>query len=128
MLPFWFKRRGVKRIKNIAVRRRRKSSGTSSTSTPDATHAGAPVLLQIHGGGWVIGNKDQQAMPLMYHLAAPAGCAWRSTTGSPPWHVARPPRRLKRALAWVKEHIAEYGGDPDYVVVTGGRPAGTSPR
>src|SRR6478752_5252737 len=31
---------------------------------------GAPVLLQVHGGGWTIGNKDQQGIPLMQHLAA----------------------------------------------------------
>ena len=30
----------------------------------------APVLLQVHGGGWCIGNKDQQGIPLMQHLAA----------------------------------------------------------
>src|SRR5436190_2070186 len=30
----------------------------------------------------------------------------------------------KRALAWVREHIAAYGGDPDYVVVTGGSAGG----
>ncbi|MDQ1466920.1 MAG: hypothetical protein QOH10_1335, partial [Actinomycetota bacterium] len=30
----------------------------------------------------------------------------------------------KRALAWVKQHIAEYGGDPDRVVVTGGSAGG----
>jgi len=30
----------------------------------------APVLLQIHGGGWTIGNKREQALPLMNHLAS----------------------------------------------------------
>ena len=30
----------------------------------------APVLLQIHGGGWVIGDKREQALPLMNYLAA----------------------------------------------------------
>ena len=30
----------------------------------------------------------------------------------------------KRALAWVREHIAEYGGDPDRIVVTGGSAGG----
>ena len=30
----------------------------------------------------------------------------------------------KRALAWVREHIAEYGGDPDCIVVTGGSAGG----
>jgi hypothetical protein len=31
---------------------------------------GCPVLLQIHGGAWVIGDKAHQALPLMYHLAS----------------------------------------------------------
>jgi len=31
---------------------------------------------------------------------------------------------VKRALAWVQEHIAEYGGDPDFVVITGGSAGG----
>jgi acetyl esterase/lipase len=31
---------------------------------------------------------------------------------------------VKRALAWVKEHIAEYGGNPDFVVITGGSAGG----
>ena len=31
---------------------------------------------------------------------------------------------VKRAISWVKEHIAEYGGDPDFVVITGGSAGG----
>ena len=31
---------------------------------------------------------------------------------------------VKRALAWVKEHIAEYGGDPSFVAVSGGSAGG----
>ena len=31
---------------------------------------------------------------------------------------------VKRALAWVKANIAEHGGDPDFVVVTGGSAGG----
>jgi acetyl esterase/lipase len=31
---------------------------------------------------------------------------------------------VKRALAWVKEHIAEFGGDPDWVAITGGSAGG----
>ena len=30
---------------------------------------GFPVLLQVHGGAWIIGEKEQQALPLMYHMA-----------------------------------------------------------
>jgi hypothetical protein len=36
---------------------------------PD-TPKNAPVLFQVHGGAWMIGNKQQQGIPLMMHLAA----------------------------------------------------------
>ncbi|OOK63792.1 alpha/beta hydrolase fold family protein [Mycobacterium kansasii] len=31
---------------------------------------------------------------------------------------------MKRALAWVKENIAAYGGDPDFVAISGGSAGG----
>ena len=91
-----------------------------------ATHpTGAPVLFQIHGGGWVIGSKNQQALPLMYHFAR-AGwvCVTVDYRLSP--HATFPDHLIdcKRALAWVRSHIAEYGGDPDFVVATGGSAGG----
>jgi acetyl esterase/lipase len=125
LLPFWFKRRGVRRVKNLPY-----AGDTLRRHRLDVYHrtdvtSGAPVLLQIHGGAWVISNKDQQAQPLLYHLAARGwACVSINYRLSPratwPDHVID----CKRALAWVREHIAEYGGDPDYVVVTGGSAGG----
>jgi len=85
----------------------------------------APVLLQIHGGGWMVGSKEQQARPLMYHLADRGWvCVAINYRLSPratwPDHLVD----CKLALKWVREHIAEYGGDPGYVVVTGGSAGG----
>ena len=54
-----------------------------------------------------------------------AGCASRSTTASR--RRRRGPTTSSTASArsaWVRAHIAEYGGDPDYVVVTGGSAGG----
>ena len=87
--------------------------------------APAPVLLQIHGGAWVIGDKSQQGLPLMLHLAAEGWvCVAINYRLSPkatwPEHLVD----CKRALAWVREHIAEYGGDPDLICVTGGSAGG----
>ncbi|MCZ7525396.1 MAG: alpha/beta hydrolase [Acidimicrobiia bacterium] len=84
-----------------------------------------PVLLQIHGGGWVIGDKGQQALPLMLDLAASgwvcvAANYRRSPRATWPDHLVD----CKLALRWVREHVAEYGGDPDFVVVTGGSAGG----
>jgi acetyl esterase/lipase len=85
----------------------------------------APVLLQIHGGGWMLGNKHEQALPLIYHLAQRG---WVVVT--PNYRLspsARFPDHLidcKRALAWVRRNITAYGGDPRFVAVTGGSAGG----
>jgi len=85
----------------------------------------APILFQIHGGGWVIGNKDQQGIPLMQHLTSRGWvCVAPNYRLSPratfPDHLVD----LKRALAWTREHAEEYGGDPNFIVVTGGSAGG----
>ncbi|MDP3893728.1 alpha/beta hydrolase [Nocardioides sp.] len=85
----------------------------------------APVLLQVHGGGWTIGTKDQQGLPLMHHLAAKGWICvainYRLAPRNPfPAHIID----VKRAIAWVREHIEEYGGDPDYIAITGGSAGG----
>lgn len=87
--------------------------------------SGAPVLLQVHGGGWSIGSKDQQGLPLMHHLAAKGWvCVAINYRLSPrdafPAHVID----VKRAIAWIREHVEDYGGDPSYVAITGGSAGG----
>lgn len=86
---------------------------------------GAPILLQVHGGGWVVGSKNEQGLPLMYRMAGHGWlCASIDYRLSP---VATFPDHLvdvKRAIAWVREHAHEWGGDPDFVVVTGGSAGG----
>ena len=87
--------------------------------------AKAPVLLQVHGGAWMVGMKEGQAETLMSHLAERG---WVIVTTnyrlSPrstwPDHIVD----VKKALAWTKANIAQYGGDPDFVCITGGSAGG----
>ena len=84
-----------------------------------------PVVIQVHGGAWIIGDKQQQGLPLVYHLASQGWvCVSINYRLSPrstfPDHIVD----VKRAIAWVKANIAEYGGDPDFVVITGGSAGG----
>ena len=83
------------------------------------------MLFQVHGGAWVTGMKEGQAEPLMGHLAERGWvCVAPNYRLSPratwPDHIVD----VKRALAWVKQNIAEHGGDPDFVVITGGSAGG----
>ncbi|MBS4730741.1 alpha/beta hydrolase [Mycobacterium sp. SM1] len=93
---------------------------------PDLDRTGkAPVLFQIPGGAWTMGNKRGQAHPLMSHLAELGWiCVAINYRHSPrntwPDHIVD----VKRALAWVKAHIGDYGGDPDFIAITGGSAGG----
>jgi acetyl esterase/lipase len=124
--PFRMRNTAVKVEKNIAYndhgRRGMLDVYLPAAGVPDG---GAPVLLQVHGGAWTIGNKDQQGIPLMQHLAAKGWvCVAINYRLSPrdafPAHVID----VKQAIAWIKENIAAYGGDPDYVAITGGSAGG----
>jgi acetyl esterase/lipase len=93
---------------------------------PDLDRTGhAPVLLQVPGGAWSSGNKRGQAHPLMSHLTELGWiCVSINYRLSPkstwPAHLVD----VKRAIAWVREHIADYGGDPNFVAITGGSAGG----
>ena len=124
VLPLRFRHKDVTRVRNISYgpygHRNR-----LDVYKPKKGAEGAPVLFQIHGGGWVIGDKREQAIPLMLHMAARGWvCVAANYRLSPratfPDHLID----LKKALAWIRENIAEHGGDPDFVVVTGGSAGG----
>jgi acetyl esterase/lipase len=85
----------------------------------------APVLLQVPGGAWMIGWRRPQAYPLMGHLVSRGWvCVSMNYRVAPvhtwPDHIVD----VKRALAWVKENIAAYGGDPNFVAISGGSAGG----
>jgi acetyl esterase/lipase len=86
---------------------------------------GAPVVLQIHGGAWITGNKEQQGQPLLHRLARVGiiGVSINYRLG-PTHRFPEPIVEVKRAIAWTKEHIADHGGDPDRIVLTGGSAGG----
>jgi acetyl esterase/lipase len=81
----------------------------------------APALIYVHGGGWVIGDKRYQGLPTLQRLAS---CGWvcfsiqyrLSPRATFPDHIID----VKRAIAWVRAHAAEYGADPDFIAVAGG--------
>ena len=84
------------------------------------TTAPAPVLLYFHGGAWVMGDKREQGIPMLEYLAERSYvCVTANYALSP---KARWPQHVldcKLALAWVKRNIADYGGDPGLVFVSG---------
>ncbi|HEY6428841.1 MAG TPA: alpha/beta hydrolase [Acidimicrobiales bacterium] len=121
-----FPSRAVEMTRNVdywgdGVKRHRLDVYRSRLARPTA----APVMVYVHGGAWVIGDKREQGKPMMFELVARGWvCVAINYRLSPkatwPDHMVD----VKRALAWVKAHIAEYGGDPSFVAVSGGSAGG----
>jgi len=124
-LPFAMRAPGVEWLKDIAYADDGHERHVLDVYRPSGGCAGAPVLLQIHGGGWIVGNKHEQALPLVYHLAARGWIVVTANYRLSP--KARFPDHLvdcKRAFAWIRANIATYGGDPSFIAVTGGSAGG----
>ncbi|WP_241665805.1 alpha/beta hydrolase [Prescottella subtropica] len=123
-MPFRVRRDDVVRVRDLAYApggRRFRVDVYHRRDTP----ANAPILLQIHGGGWVFGSKDDQGIPLMMEMASRGWvCAAVNYPLSPkavwPAHLIA----IKQAVAWLRDNAATYGGDPRFVAVTGGSAGG----
>jgi acetyl esterase/lipase len=85
----------------------------------------APVLIHVPGGGWSVNDKRGQGYPLMTRMAE---LGWvcvsinysRSPRNAWPSHIVD----VKRAIAWVRDNIADFGGDPGFIAITGGSAGG----
>jgi acetyl esterase/lipase len=83
----------------------------------------APVVFWIHGGGWQTGDKsDVQKKPQAF---LDKGFVFVSTNYRllPNVEMETIFRDIAKSIHWVHDHIAEYGGDPNRLIV-GGHSAG----
>lgn len=124
-LPFLFRRRGVRVIRNIVYREVAGKTLKLDVAMPIEPGKNRPAIMQIHGGGWIIGDKREQGWPLIGHLAANGWVCFNvnyrlSPAATWPDHL----EDLKYALKWIREHAEEYGIDPDFIACTGGSAGG----
>ncbi|MER7974828.1 carboxylesterase family protein, partial [Streptomyces sp. NPDC096080] len=94
--------------------------------TPDAARAGLPVMVFVHGGGFVAGStrsalydgsafaRDGTVLVTLNYRLGVAG--FLDLPGAP---ANRGLLDVVAALRWVRENIALFGGDPDNVTLFG---------
>jgi acetyl esterase len=88
---------------------------------PAATGHAAPIMLYIHGGGWIVGSAHDLASDLRwfatrgwlvvsadYRLASPSEATWDKA-----------PEDVACALVWAARNAARLGGDAARIVVAG---------
>ena len=79
----------------------------------------APVVLYVHGGGWIRGDKARA----LFKPAAlvPEGHLFASMNYRfhPQASLAEMAQDVATAAAWLTQHAAKYGGDPSRIVLMG---------
>jgi acetyl esterase/lipase len=122
-MQFPFHPRDMQLVKNVVygpLPRQRLDVWRMST-----TPLHAPVVLYVHGGSWIMGDKREQGRPMLHEFVRRGWIAVVPNYRLAPRHPW--PAQIQdvtRALGWVKKNIATYGGDPERVVVSGGSAGG----
>lgn len=91
---------------------------------PSAAGAKRPILIFVHGGGFVRGDKTQAGTPFYDNVMA-----WAADHGLVGVNIdyrlapaAKWPSGVKdvgAVVGWVRAHAAQYGGDPDKIYLWG---------
>lgn len=78
-----------------------------------------PVVLIVHGGGWTAGDKEADIVPVFAPFAT--NFTWFTIN-----YRLAPTNRwpacfedVQTAIRWVKQHAAEYKGDPERIALMG---------
>ena len=85
-----------------------------------------PVVVMIHGGSWMRGDKSMSPKVYVCKVLAANGYVafninYRLLPKTP---IKKQVEDAMAAVIWVKEHAEEYGGDPDRIAVAGGSAGG----
>jgi pectinesterase len=78
-----------------------------------------PVVLIVHGGGWMTGDREKDIVPVFAPGAT--NFTWFTIT-----YRLAPTNRwpacyedVQTAIRWVKQHAAEFKGDPERIALLG---------
>lgn len=122
-LQFPYHPRAMQLHKNIPYgpHQRNKLDVWRTSTTP----TNAPVIMYVHGGSWIFGDKREQARPMLHEFVARGWIVVAINYRLAPknlWpaHI----EDVTRALGWVKKNIHSYGGDADRLVISGGSAGG----
>lgn len=121
-----FRRPGVKVVRDVEFARVDGRPLLADFYLPREPATGPrPAVVQVHGGGWVLGSRREQGIPLLTHLAANGWVGMNIDYRLSPWaqwpdHIVD----VKRAIAWLREHADEFDVDPAFIAVTGGSAGG----
>ncbi len=78
-----------------------------------------PVIISIHGGGWIAGSKSPWAIPAEILLANDIISVSIDYGLAPQYRMEEIITHVRYAIAWVYRNIDQYGGDPKRLYIYG---------
>ncbi|WP_146117098.1 MULTISPECIES: alpha/beta hydrolase [unclassified Paenibacillus] len=110
---------GITRVVDVLYADEGRNDSTLDIYYPSVTSEPLPVVLWVHGGGWVLGDKadiTEYAVQLAKqgYVVVSMNYALAPDTTYP-----TPVIQTNQALMYVKNHVSEYQGDPDNIFLAG---------
>ena len=89
-----------------------------------ATVDRAPILVDIHGGGWRSGSRNIRSFPAS--SVTKAGVMWVPIDYglAPNYSIHQMVDHVRSAIVWLYHNVSKYGGDPSKLYVSGNSAGG----
>ena len=78
-----------------------------------------PVVLIVHGGGWMSGDREKDIVPVFAESATNFTWFTISYRLAPTNHWPACYEDVQTAIRWVKKHAPKYKGDPNHIALLG---------
>lgn len=87
---------------------------------------GKPVMIYLHGGGWIQGSRTDHSYysQVFANHGYVVFCPDYDLSGEERHLADTTEKQLLEAFAWVKQHAGDFGGDISRLYVTGGSAGG----
>ena len=84
----------------------------------------APILVDIHGGGWRSGSRNIRSFPAS--SVTKAGVMWVPIEYGlvPNYSIHQMVDHVRSAIVWLYHNVSKYGGDPSKLYVSGNSAGG----
>lgn len=86
----------------------------------------APVVVLVHGGAWIMGDKTMDNKVFLSKMLASHGFVVFNVNYrlAPKVKIAQQVEDVMAAVIWVKKHASEYGGDAHRIALVGASAGG----
>ncbi|WP_337034378.1 alpha/beta hydrolase [Paenibacillus illinoisensis] len=110
---------GVSHLKDVAYIEGGRSNSMMDIYYPSAATELLPVVLWVHGGGWVLGDKKDIAVYAMELAERGFVVVSMNYALAPDATYPTPVFQTNQALTYIQNHAAEFKGDPHNIFLAG---------